>query len=223
MCGRMAITLPQDAMAQIFAAAPANDLPEVPNYNICPTDAVHIVTSTPQTGRRLGAMRWGFIPQWYKTPSDGPLLINARAETIASKPAFKQAARLRRGIVVASGFYEWTKDAQAGRDPWYITRQDGDPLALAAIWQDWAGQDGMRQQTCALVTTSANRSMSAIHHRMPVLLEPDNWPLWLGEQGKGAATLMQAAAEDVLGWHRVSRKVNSNRASGAELILPLDS
>jgi len=223
MCGRMAVTLPQDAMAQLFSAAPSNDLPRVPNYNVCPTDPVHIVTSAPNTGRKLSAMRWGLIPHWYKKPSDGPLLINARAETIAEKPAFRDAVRARRGLVVASGFYEWTKDGQGGRDPWYITRQDGAPLAIAAIWQDWTGQDGVRQSTCALVTTQANTAMAALHHRMPVLLGGPDWPLWLGEDGKGAATLMSAAANDILKWHRVSRTVSSNRASGAALILPSQS
>lgn len=221
MCGRMAVTLPLDAMAQLFAASPANDLPEVPNYNVCPTNAVHIVTSDPQTGRKLGAMRWGFIPTWYKKPTDGPLLINARAETITDKPAFRDAVRRRRGLVVANGFYEWTKDPQDGRDPWYITRQDHAPLALAAIWQDWTSPEGDRLSTCAVLTTQANKAMTAIHHRMPVLIEAPDWPLWLGENGKGVATLMNAAAEDTLTRHRVSRKVNSNKASGAGLVEPI--
>ncbi|MGC1494579.1 MAG: SOS response-associated peptidase [Sulfitobacter sp.] len=217
MCGRMALTLPTDAMSQLFAAAPANDLPAVPNYNVCPTTDVHIVTSA-SGQRRLGAMRWGFIPHWYKKPNDGPLLINARAETIAEKPAFRAAVRERRGIIVASGFYEWTKDAEGGRDPWYITRQDGSPLAFAAIWQEWGQADGSRAPTCAIVTTGANTPMQAIHHRMPVILDPNDWAKWLGEEGKGAAPLMRAGPNDLLKWHRVGRAVNSNRASGPELI-----
>ncbi len=222
MCGRMAITLPPDAMAQLFAAAPANDLPRVPNYNVCPTDSVHIVTGgTDEAPRQLRAMRWGLIPRWYKTPSDGPLLINARAETIAEKPAFREAARQRRGLIVATGFYEWTKDAEGGRDPWYITRRDAAPLALAAVWQDWTSPEGDRMATCAVVTTGANAPMQAIHHRMPVILRSEDWPLWLGERGKGAAPLMAPAADDLLQWHRVDRAVNSNRASGAALIRPL--
>lgn len=222
MCGRMAVTLPHNAMVQVFAAAPANDLPQVPNFNVCPTTDVHVVTSDSEGHRRLGAMRWGFIPHWYKKPGDGPLLINARSETLAEKPAFRRAARESRGVIIASGFYEWTKDAEGGRDPWYITRSDGAPLAFAAVWQDWSTQDTARQPTCAVVTTSANAAMSAIHHRMPVVLEPQDLPLWLGEAGKGAATLMRAAPEDALTWHRVSRAVNSNRATGPELIEPFE-
>lgn len=221
MCGRMAVTLPPDAMAQLFAAAPDNDLPEVPNYNVCPTTPVHVVTSDGAGQRRLRALRWGFLPHWYKEMSGGPLLINARAETIAEKPAFRDAARHRRGLIIATGFYEWTKDAEGGRDPWYIFRNDGAAIAMAAVWQDWRTADGTVTSSCAVVTTGANAPMQAIHHRMPVILEPDDWPLWLGEQGKGAATLMHAAADDLLSWHRVARAVNSNRASGADLIQPL--
>ncbi|MBM1814041.1 SOS response-associated peptidase [Pseudosulfitobacter pseudonitzschiae] len=220
MCGRIAVTLPPDAMAQLFAAAPANDLPHVPNFNVCPTDPVHVVRSD-GSQRSLGAMRWGFIPQWYKKPNDGPLLINARAETIADKPAFRSACRDRRCVVLATGFYEWTKDADGNRLPWYITRRDGAPLTFAAIWQDWEGGD-TRLRTCAIVTTGANARMSAIHHRMPVVLEPEQLSLWLGEEGKGAARLMQPAPEDTLQMHRVSTAVNSNRAEGPELIEPFE-
>lgn len=223
MCGRMAVTLPHDAMAQVFQAAPVNDLPAVPNYNVCPTTQVHIVTRTAQGHRQLRSMRWGLIPHWYKKPADGPLLINARAETIADKPAFRNAAQDRRGLIIASGFYEWTKDTKGARDPWYITRSDGAPLAFAAIWQDWSGAEtAERTPTCAIVTTGANAAMSTLHHRMPVVLAPDDWPLWLGEAGHGAATLMRAAPEETLRWHRVARAVSSNRASGPELIEPFD-
>ena len=220
MCGRMAVTLPPDAMAQLFAAAPANDLPRVPNYNVCPTNAVHVITTPKGGARALTAMRWGFIPHWYKKPNDGPLLINARGETIAEKPAFRAAARARRGVVLATGFYEWTKDADGAREPWYITRSDGAPLAFAAVWQDWKDAQGTQMRCCAIVTTGANKAMQAIHHRMPVVLEQPDLPLWLGEAGKGAATLMKAAAEDTLTWHRVGREVNSNRAEGPDLIEP---
>lgn len=221
MCGRMALTLPPDAMAQLFSAAPANDLPEVPNYNVCPTTPVLMVTSDAGGQRRLVAKRWGLLPPWYKKPNDGPLLINARAETILEKPAFRKAVTERRGLVLASGYYEWIKDAEGGRDPYYITRRDGAPLAFAGIWQDWTDSEGQVISTCAVITCAANPAMRAVHHRMPVIIEMEDCALWLGEQGKGAAPLMQAAREDLLVWHRVDRAVNSNRASGPELIEPL--
>lgn len=220
MCGRFSITLPSDAMAQLFAAQPDNDLPDVPNYNVCPTNPVHVVISDPHQRRRLTAMRWGFLPHWYKKPGDGPLLINARSETLAEKPAFRTAARQRRGLVAATGFYEWTKTPEGARDPWYIFAANGAPLVMAAIWQDWTDPEGARMRTCALVTTAANDEMAAIHHRMPVLLAPQDWPLWLGEAGHGAATLMQAAPQGQLNMYRVDRAVNSNRASGPELMQP---
>jgi putative SOS response-associated peptidase YedK len=222
MCGRFAITLPNDAMAQLFEARPDNDLPEVPNYNVCPTNTVHVVMREEGSSRRLVSMRWGFIPHWAKKPNDGPLLINARAETIAEKPAFRAAARARRALVVASGFYEWTKDAAGGREPWYIRPRGAGPIAFAAVWQDWTAPEGETLRTCAIVTCAANAAMSAIHHRMPVIVAPGDWPLWLGEAGHGAATLMTAAPEDALQFHRVGRAVNSNRASGAALIEPVD-
>ncbi|MDD9744788.1 MAG: SOS response-associated peptidase [Marinovum algicola] len=220
MCGRFAVTLPTDAMAQLFDALPANDLPEVPDYNVCPTTRIATVRAE-EGQRRLAPMRWGFLPQWYKSPTDGPLLINARAETIADKPAFRAACRARRCLIPVTGFYEWTKDGDGNRLPWYIRRADGDTLAFAGIWQDWA-RDGEALRTCAIVTTAANTKMQAIHHRMPVVLEPADWPLWLGEAGKGAAPLMQPADDAVLEFYRVDPKVNSNRAGGPELIEPFD-
>lgn len=218
MCGRFAVTLPTDAMAQLFAAVPGNDLPEVPNFNVCPTTQIHTVWYD-GAQRRLGAMRWGFLPHWYKETNAGPLLINARAETIAVKPAFKAACRERRCLIPCSGFYEWTRDGET-RLPWYIHRCDGAPLAFAAVWQDWE-RDDEAHRTCAIVTTGANTSMSRIHHRMPVILEPQDWAMWLGEEGKGAARLMQAASDDLLDFHRVSTAVNSNRSHGPELIEPI--
>lgn len=218
MCGRFAITLPNDAMAQMFGAMPANDLPEVPNYNVCPTTKIHVVLGGLDIGRRLVSMRWGFLPSWYKSPSDGPLLINARGETIAEKPAFRNACRARRCLIPVSGFYEWTKDAAGERWPWFIHSHG--TLALAGVWQSW-GQGEEQVNTCAVVTTAANETMSDIHHRMPVVIDEEDWGLWLGEKGHGAATLMSAAREDLLSFHRVDREVNSNRAAGAELIEPI--
>jgi len=222
MCGRIANTLPNDAMAQLFAAAPANDLPPAPNYNICPTNPVSAVVSTER--RQLVAMRWGFVPHWYKTPGDGPLLINARAETIAQKPAFRDACRTRRCLIPATGFYEWTKDQAGNRLPWYITPADGAPVVFAGIWQNWPQgreQDAPPLATCAIVTTLASADLSEIHSRMPVTLSKDQWALWLGEDGRGAARLMRPALNGAFRFWRVDPKVNSNRAAGPELIEPL--
>ncbi|MHA6325558.1 SOS response-associated peptidase [Roseivivax sp. CAU 1753] len=222
MCGRFAITLPPDAMAQLFAARPANDLPEVPNFNVCPTNAIHVVRGAgeAEAGRSLEPMRWGFIPHWYKKPADGPLLFNARAETIAEKPAFRAAARDRRCLIVATGFYEWTRDAEDKRLPWYIHRSDGAPLVFAGIWQDW-DRAGDRLRTAAIVTCAANAEMACLHDRMPVVLAADGWGQWLGEGDGKAAPLMRPAPDGTLDYYRVDPKVNSNRAKGPDLIEPL--
>ncbi|WP_210527276.1 SOS response-associated peptidase [Rubellimicrobium arenae] len=219
MCGRMAITLPHDAMAQLFAAQPANDLPEVPNFNVCPTQRIAVCTREEE--RRLyRPMRWGLVPHWYKTPNDGPLLINARSETVAEKPAFRAAIRERRCLVPASGFYEWDRSDPKKPLPWYVTRSDGAPMVFAALWQDWGrGEDLM--STVAIVTCAANARMSRIHDRLPVILEPEDWPLWLGEEGKGAARLMGAVPDNALEMVRVGTEINSSRSQGEGLIVPV--
>ncbi|MEM6595660.1 MAG: SOS response-associated peptidase [Pseudomonadota bacterium] len=220
MCGRFANLVPKEAMAQLFDAQLGNDLPDVPNFNICPTNQVHVVTS--QDGvRHVTSMRWGFIPHWYKKPAGGPLLINARGETIAEKPAFRAAVRERRCLVPATGFYEWTKDANENRLPWYIHRTDGEPITFAGVWQTWE-RDGEAHTTCAIVTTGAGQGMQAVHHREPVTLQPQDYALWLGEEGKGAVKLLHHAPEEHFTFFRVDRAVNSNRATGAQLIAPLD-
>ena len=221
MCGRMAITLPSEAMTQLFSAAPANDLPPVPNYNVCPTVNIHTVTSDGGT-RHLRPMRWGFMPHWYKTLTDGPLLINARSETVAEKPAFRVACRSRRCLIPADGFYEWARKEGKKPIPYRVVRSDGQPMAMASIWQDWE-VDGQRITSCAIVTTDANAAMAEIHHRLPVILSPEEWPLWLGETGKGAALLMQPIAEKALDLSRVISAVNSNRATGPELWKVIES
>lgn len=216
MCGRFTITHPNEALAALFGATPGNDLPDGPNYNVCPTNPVAVVTSDGGQ-RRLRSMRWGFIPSWYKAPNDGPLIINARSDTVATKPAFREAIRSRRCLVPASGFYEWSEGPGGARLPWYFTRADGRPMALAGVWQRWQDID-----TVAIVSTEAGEGMTGLHHREPVILEEADWPLWLGEAGHGAAVLMRPTARGVMNapW-RVDAAVNSNRARGPQLIAPL--
>ncbi len=212
MCGRFTITHPNEALAALFDAVTGNDLPGAPRFNICPTNAVAAVTSN-EGMRRMQAMRWGFIPSWYKAVNDGPLIINARSETVAVKPAFREAVRARRCIIPASGFYEWTAGPDKTRLPFYITRTDGAPMAMAGLWQRWGDS-----VTCAVVSTGAGPGMGGIHDREPVILDRADWPLWLGEAGHGAAPLMRATPPGVLRMHRVDVAVNSNRAAGAQLI-----
>ena len=211
MCGRITITDPNEALAALFDAVAGNDLPESPRFNVCPTNPVAVVTS--DGARRLRTMRWGLVPAWYKTPTDGPLILNARSDTVAQKPAFREAIRQRRCILPASGFYEWSAGPNGSRLPWYITRTDGQPMAFGALFNHWGDIDSV-----ATVTVAGGPNMAGIHDREPVILEPADWPLWLGEAGHGAALLMRSTAPGVLRAHRVDPAVNSNRAQGPQLI-----
>lgn len=217
MCGRYALTLPHEAMVQLFDAVPSNDLPEGPRWNVCPTTQVPVITSR-DGGRRLVSMRWGLLPRWYKAPAAGPLIINARAETVAEKPAFREAIRERRCLIPASGFYEWTQGSDGVRLPWYFHPKRADALVFAGLWQDW-GPEAL--STCAIVSCAAGPTMAEIHHREPVTLDEADWSLWLGEVEGKAAPLMRPAPEGRIGRYRVATAVNSNRTEGPELIDPL--
>jgi putative SOS response-associated peptidase YedK len=214
MCGRIVHTHPNAALAALFAAVPGNDLPEPPRYNVCPTDPLAVVTS--EGGRRLRRMRWGLVPAWYKAPNDGPLIINARSDGVATKPAFREAIRERRCLIPVTGFYEWSAGPGGARLPWYITRSDGAAMVFGGLWSRWGEID-----TCAMVTLVGGPNMAGIHDREPLILEPADWALWLGETGHGAAMLMKPTAPGVLQAHRVGVAVNSNRAAGPELIEPV--
>jgi putative SOS response-associated peptidase YedK len=198
MCGRFAITLPRDAVLHLFDAVPGSVAEMVPRLNVSPTQGVVAVVAG-ERGRELREMRWGFLPHWYKTPGDGPLLINARSETIAEKPAFRDAVRNRRCLIPASWFYEWKTPDGGRKEPWVIAPADGGSFAFAGIWQDWrpkgADPDAPTIPTCAIVTCPANTALAHVHERMPVIVPPGSFGLWLGEQGHGAATLMQPAAD----------------------------
>jgi putative SOS response-associated peptidase YedK len=194
MCGRYMITAPLEALVTLFGAEPDGvETIAGPRPDIRPTETVPVVVSTAR-GRRLVPMRWGFIPAWYAAPNAGPLLINARAETIAAKPAFRQAVRARRCLLPADGFYEW--QAGAGGKTAFTVRPAGPgPIAFAGIWQSWGEP---RIDTCAIVTCPANATLAPIHERMPVIIGPSDFALWLGEAGHGAAVLMAPAPDEAL-------------------------
>ena len=218
MCGRFAITLPTDAMAQLFKAQPANNLPDVPNFNVCPTNFIHVITSN-QFGRNLERFRWGFVPKWYQELNAGPLLINARSETIAEKPAFSNACKKRRCLIPCAGFYEWSKDLEGNKTPWFVQRNDETPLVFGGVWQEW-GDEINKIKTCAIVTTASNSNLSGIHDRLPLVLERGDWSFWLGEKGHGASILMRPTANETLSAYKVSKDINSNRSAGPDLLSP---
>lgn len=191
MCGRFLVTSPVEAIASLFDAVPEDPGPPGPRLNVSPTERIAVVVPR-AGGRALTAMRWGLVPRWYKAPNGGPLLINARAETLASKPAFRDAARERRCLIPADGFYEWQGE-KPPKTPYVIRPRGGGLMALAGLWQEWQGTP-----TCAIVTCAANAALAPIHERMPVVIAPADFALWLGEAGPGASRLMVPAPDDAL-------------------------
>lgn len=176
MCGRFTLITPAETIAEQF------QLPEVsslsPRYNIAPTQPVAAVRRSPGNGgRELTMLHWGLIPFWAKDPKIGARMINARSETAAEKPAFRAAFRRRRCLVPADGFYEWQR-LERGKQPFYIRRRDERPFAIAGLWEHWEGPDGT-VESCTLLTTGPNDLVRPLHNRMPVILHPQDYDLWL--------------------------------------------
>lgn len=222
MCGRFALTMPTEAMEDLFEASAVETLPAAEErYNICPTQTIPVVVAH-DGARHIAPMRWGFLPKWYKTPNGGPLLINARSETIREKPAFRAAFPRRRCLIPASGFYEWTHRLGRGQAPWYITMAGNAPMAMAAIWQGWTPPEGgERAITCAIVTCDAGEDIAEVHHRQPVFVAPDAVETWLEGDAGAAGELMVPSPAGVLRRHRVSTEVNSMKNQGPGLIAPI--
>jgi putative SOS response-associated peptidase YedK len=222
MCGRYASTLPPEMMAELFKLL--NSIETVPRYNIAPTQPIVSIWET--AGRREGHFaRWGLVPGWVKDPREFSLLVNARAEGIADKPAFRDPLKHGRCIVPASGYYEWHTGPDPNKQPYYITRKDGQPLALAGLYATWSGPNGEEVDSVATITVPANPQLSDIHHRMPaILLDEAQLDLWLNTREVRApeATQMLSPLEDgVLEFHPVSTRVNSARDDDPGLIEPI--
>ena len=177
MCGRFALTSPGDALAELLGLSEPPRL--APRYNIAPTQPVGIVRR-PRRGaaREWVLVRWGLIPGWAKDATIGNRLINARAETAAHKPAFRNAMRRRRCLVPADGFYEWAR-TNDGKLPYYAHMAAPTPFAIAGLWENWQAPDGGEMKPCTLLTTEANPLPAGIHHRMPVIIPPDACDCWL--------------------------------------------
>lgn len=234
MCGRFALTLPQTAVREHFQASlwpgfeREAEAIDRARYNIRPTETVPVCALDEAGDRRVRPMRWGFLPHWWKSPTESKPLINARSETIAEKPAFKKACRERRCLVPADGFYEWTTDEGSGprpsKTPHWIQPAAGGVMAFAGVWREWrSGAEAAPIASVAIVTCAANDALRPLHHRLPVVIAPEDYALWLGEAGHGAATLMRAPAEDYYAHHAVSRAINKGGAAapdGPELIQP---
>jgi putative SOS response-associated peptidase YedK len=200
MCGRFAITLPPEAVRAFFGYAERPNFP--PRYNIAPTQPIPIVVARAHTGgreRHFLLARWGFLPGFVKDPKEFPLLINARAETLAGKPSFRAALKRRRCLVIADGFYEWRRAAPgAANSPFLVRRVDRAPMGLAGLMETWSDPSGGEIDTACIVTTAANRLMARVHDRMPAILAPDAFALWLDNDGvdAGLATALLSPAPE---------------------------
>lgn len=219
MCGRYMMTSPVDAMQQLFRFEERPNLP--PRYNVAPTQEVPIVRRRKEgTGRELALVRWGLIPWWAKDPAVGNRLINARAESVASKPAFREAFRKRRCLVPANGFYEWEKRGREKR-PWLIRLKGGGLLAFAGLWEVWRDPRGEKIHSCTIVTSEPNAVAGRFHDRMPVILDPGDYERWLDPDDPAALQLLQPCPDDWLEAYPVSPRVNSPQNDDPELVEPL--
>lgn len=221
MCGRYTLRTPVAELAEAFG------LPEVPSleprYNIAPTQPVATVLVV--TGeRQLRRMRWGLIPSWARDPSIGQRLINARAETLAQKPAFRAALRQRRCLILADGFYEWARRGR-GKQPYYILRRDERPFAFAGLWERWQPPEGGEPiESCTIITTQANELVAAFHERMPVILEEPDIALWLDPAVTDAqrlGPLLRPCPAERMKAYPVGPQVNRPSADTAAVTRPL--
>jgi putative SOS response-associated peptidase YedK len=217
MCGRYASYLPHSEIAALFRTQ--GEIPNLaPNWNVAPTEPAPVIRRHPETGeRRLDLLRWGLVPHFTKDLKTPQRPINARAETIASSGMFRGALVSRRCLVPADAFYEW-KAVADGKQPYAIARTDAAPLAFADLWEGWRSPDGEVLRTFAIITTTANADMAVLHDRMPVILEPADCPVWLGEADGIPAKLLRPAKVGIVRLWPVSRAVNSVRNNGPELL-----
>lgn len=219
MCGRFALKLPPAALKDYFDLAEAPDYG--PRYNIVPTTPILAIRQV-EGVRRADPLRWGLIPHWAKDEKIGYSTINARAETVAAKPAFREAFRRRRCLIPADGFYEW--QAQPGtktKQPYFISRADGAPLAFAGLWERWRPPQGDPVESCSIIVTAANALVQPIHDRMPVLLDPEDFGAWLNPDNRDTHTLtglLRSYPDERMKAVPVSLRVNNPRNDDADLM-----
>jgi putative SOS response-associated peptidase YedK len=230
MCGRFAQPRSSDDLARLFRARPVADLAGE-RFNVAPTDEVAAVVEH-HGERQLDVFRWGLVPVYADSPKQGARLINARAETVETSPAYRTAFRRWRCIIPADAFYEWRRDPalpdgvrRRGRsEPFAVRRTDGEPMAFAGLWAVWRDPlTAARLYSCTIVTTAANDRLASIHPRMPVILERDDWERWLDDATPMPALrpLLRPAADSLLTAYAVSPAVNSVRNNGPELLEPI--
>lgn len=227
MCGRFVTTSTPDEVAKYFDSAPPPEAAAAPNYNVAPTTDIPAVLEEPDTGRQVAHLHWGLVPFWAKDPSVGNRMINARAEGLADKNAYRRAFKRTRCIIPADGFYEWKKvPGRKRKQPYFIFNPDGELFAFAGLWESWKDESGdgtLRSAT--IVTTTPNGPMSEIHDRMPVILPASAWDRWLdptNEDTEDLAGLLVPAPDRVTAMHPVSTDVGNVRNRGPHLIEEID-
>ena len=222
MCGRFSLTTDPKTVAQRFGVPTATaESAWMPRYNIAPTKTVIVVSDDGK--RHLAHMRWGLIPSWAKDPAIGNRMINARAETLAVKPAFRVALRKRRCLVVADGFYEWQQRGRT-KQPFRIVLKNGEPFGFAGLWDAWTSPEGEEIQTCTIITTEANELLKPIHDRMPVILTREAEGLWLDPTTQEPAKLLPLLSPypaKEMEAYPVSRLVNSPQRDTLDCITPV--
>lgn len=229
MCGRFAFFSAHEATLKLFGLPDGTPAIE-PRWNIAPTQYVPAVRVEHEGVRRLAMLYWGLVPHWAKEKAIGSRMINARADTLAEKPSFRTAFRRRRCLVLASGYYEW-QALPSGKQPWFIRRRDRAPFAMAGLWETWVeragqgGEPGTTLESCTIVTTDAGGRIAEIHHRVPAILEPQNYAAWLDPHGTDTAPLaplLGGPQDGEMEAIPVSRRVNNARNEGPELVEPVD-
>jgi putative SOS response-associated peptidase YedK len=221
MCGRYVVFRSIDEIRRIFGAA--NPAPNfAATWNMAPTMNAPVLRIHPQSGERhLDLLRWGLVPNWAKDPKATRQPINARSETAATSPMFRDALARRRCIVPIDAFYEW-QAVKGGKLPHAVARADGQPMALAGLWEGWRGADGEVLRTFTVLTTAACAVLAALHERMPVVLEERDWRVWLGEEPGDFAALLRPSEAEFKVW-RVGTLVNNVRNDGPHLLDPVHS
>ncbi len=219
MCGRFALTISPEVLASLFKL---DDVPELgPEFNISPGRDIAAIYNKSQVCN-LSMLRWGLIPPWATDLSIGNRLINARSETIMEKPAFKDAFRLYRCLIPASGFYEWQKLPDR-RQPWYFRLRDNEPMFLAGVRQTWTSPEGQIIPSCSIITTARNDMMQPVHHRMPLIISQNHFDLWLDcsrfDQNQ-LQKLLSPFPSDKMTAHQVSLSVNNPKNNAPKLIQP---
>ena len=220
MCGRFEIHTAIEIIASIFGINPEDVMIDFkPNYNVAPTNEVPVIIVM-DGKKRLMQYRWGLIPSWAKEEKMAFSMINARAETVAEKPAFKDAFKKQRCLVIADGFYEWQAIGKV-KKPVYVHLKSGQPMAFAGLYSNWTSPEGKQINTCTIIVTNANELLAPIHDRMPVILKPDGQDKWLDPTLQDTASLhslLQPYPSEELELYEVSQKVNSVKNNAAELI-----